>query len=62
MRYVKLELLSARTRFEYNQVTYEKDDTFKGENVRCYPVLGGQVQRGLEEWLPLTAVVSVSFK
>lgn len=62
MREVKLDKLAWRTKFTYEGVMYEKDNTEQAGKVRCYPILGGQVQRAIEEWLPREAMVTVSYK
>jgi hypothetical protein len=59
MRYVQLEVLVGGTQFEYQGKPYEKTITSKGDMVLCYPVLGGKVQPGIEDWLPRTAEVKV---
>lgn len=38
---------------------YEKTATFKGEDVKCEPILGGKPQPSLAEWIPLNRVIDV---
>lgn len=60
MREVKLDCLAWRTIFTYQGTKYEKGCSFQARKVKCHPVLGGQVQREIDDWLPLDAMVTVS--
>jgi hypothetical protein len=58
-REVQLKLLVIETQFEYAGGMYEKGGCTRGVEVMCHPILGGQVQSGIEDWITETATVLV---